>query len=325
MKFIFADFSGIEARVTPWCAGQLETLEVFRKSDTGTGPDIYCSEAQGIYGRPIDKSMKAERQVGKCAVLGLGYQGGIGAFHKMTQIYGVSLAPVASIILTSATENELSNAEFAYNMYKATASKSGFDYFTDKKEGMTADIIKQRWRKANSKIVKHWGALESAAIQAVKHDIRKDHTSLLNLKTKFYMHHNATGYKWLVMELPSGRPIYYPMPEVKKIIQFEKEREILSYASQCSTSKQWVRTNTYGGALTENEVQAVARDIMVNAMFDVRKAGHTIQMTIHDELINLCENDVTIHEIEDIMKRPAPWALDLPIGVEGKEGTRYDK
>lgn len=324
MKFIFADFSGIEARITPWCAGQMKTLDVFRKSDAGTGPDIYCVEAAGVYGRDVAKSMKNERQVGKCSVLGLGFAGGIGAFHKMTTIYTVSLAPVAPVILASATEDELSAAEFAYKMYAATASKSGFDYFTDKKEGMTADIIKQRWRKANPGIVQHWKDLEAGAIKAVENGFDKTFPILVQ-KTKFYMHSNMSGHKWLVMELPSGRPIYYPMPEVQTKVKFGKERQTLTYLSQDSTSKQWLRTETYGGSLCENEVQAVARDIMVAAMFNVRKAGHSIRMTIHDELINLCENDVTTDEIKRIMEIPAPWALDLPIGVEAQEGTRYGK
>jgi DNA polymerase len=67
-----ADYAAIEARVLLWLAGAEHALDVFRR-----GEDIYCTMASGIYGRPITKADKDERQVGKTAILGLGY--GMGA------------------------------------------------------------------------------------------------------------------------------------------------------------------------------------------------------------------------------------------------------
>ena len=71
-----ADYSGIEARVLFWLAGDEDGLDLFR-----AGTDIYCDMASTIYGRPINKKDHPdERQLGKTAILGLGYQMGAKSF-----------------------------------------------------------------------------------------------------------------------------------------------------------------------------------------------------------------------------------------------------
>ncbi len=73
--FYVADFSSIEARVLMWLAGEREALNAFKESDAGLGPDIYCSFAESLYDRPINKKDdKDERQLGKIGILGCGYQ-----------------------------------------------------------------------------------------------------------------------------------------------------------------------------------------------------------------------------------------------------------
>ena len=72
-----ADSSNIEARILAWLAGQRSMLDVFYAKG-----DVYCDFASKIYGRPINKTNhKSERFLGKCAVLGLGYQMGAAKFQ----------------------------------------------------------------------------------------------------------------------------------------------------------------------------------------------------------------------------------------------------
>ena len=85
--FIAADFSAIEARGLAWLAGEERVLEIFR----GHGK-IYENAAAGIYGKPMADVTKDERQIGKVAVLALGYQGGVGAFQTMARGYGVQVS-----------------------------------------------------------------------------------------------------------------------------------------------------------------------------------------------------------------------------------------
>jgi DNA polymerase len=79
------DYSAIEARVLAWMAGQQDVLDAFID-----GKDLYKVAAQQIYGVPYDQVDKSQRQIGKIAVLALGYQGGKGAFRGMAEVYGLT-------------------------------------------------------------------------------------------------------------------------------------------------------------------------------------------------------------------------------------------
>lgn len=75
------DSGQIEARVNAWLWGQDDLLAAFRANDEGTGRDAYCNFADNIYGRTITKADAIERQVGKFAVLGLGFMMGAAKFQ----------------------------------------------------------------------------------------------------------------------------------------------------------------------------------------------------------------------------------------------------
>ena len=90
-KFVVADWSAVEARVTPWASAQpqaQDVLDVFR-----AGRDIYIREAAGIYRMPEESigPESDERQIGKVAILSLGFAGGVGAFAAMGRNYGITL------------------------------------------------------------------------------------------------------------------------------------------------------------------------------------------------------------------------------------------
>jgi len=76
------DSSTIEARLLDWLAGQDDMVEVYRKADAKTGPDMYCLIAGRIYQRVITKANDPdERQMGKVSKLGLGYGMGVDKFQ----------------------------------------------------------------------------------------------------------------------------------------------------------------------------------------------------------------------------------------------------
>lgn len=85
-ELIAVDFSAIEARVLAWLAGEESVLDIFR-----THAKIYEHAAAGIFNVPMDKVTKDQRQIGKVAVLALGFGGGIGAFQSMARVYGVAV------------------------------------------------------------------------------------------------------------------------------------------------------------------------------------------------------------------------------------------
>ena len=88
--FVVADWNAIEARATPWLSADPladDILEVFR-----TGGDIYKVEAAGIYHTTPEAVNDEQRQIGKVAILSLGFAGGVGAFSAMGRAYGVTMS-----------------------------------------------------------------------------------------------------------------------------------------------------------------------------------------------------------------------------------------
>jgi DNA polymerase len=87
--FIVADWAAIEARMTPWLSAQPQAedvLDVFRQ-----GKDIYVNEAAKIFHCRDSEVSADQRQIGKVAILSLGYAGGPGAFASMGRNYGILL------------------------------------------------------------------------------------------------------------------------------------------------------------------------------------------------------------------------------------------
>lgn len=77
-RMVRIDSSQIEARFLTWFAGDMEMLDVFRKSDRKEGLDPYLYTASRLYKQEMTdgKKFHKERQLGKCITLGLGYRMG---------------------------------------------------------------------------------------------------------------------------------------------------------------------------------------------------------------------------------------------------------
>lgn len=83
---VCADLSGIEARLTPWCANDEPVLQEFE-----AGVDGYVTEAMSIFKLQREAVTSDHRQIGKVVRLSLGFGGGDGALDNMAQNYGVKL------------------------------------------------------------------------------------------------------------------------------------------------------------------------------------------------------------------------------------------
>lgn len=268
---VAADFNAIEARVLAWLAGQKDVLDLFRRNE-----DVYLHAATRIFGRPVTKADKYERQIGKVAVLALGYQGGKGAFAKMAAAYGMNVA-----------ESE-------------------------------AEAIKTAWRQANDAVVRFWWALEEKAIEAVEAPGR----SISCGKVKF-----KKAGSFLFLQLPSGRLLSYPYPRViEKEVPWGGTKPALTYRGVDSYTRKWGDCDAYGGLLAENVTQAVARDIMADAIKRLEASGYPVILTVHDEVVSevLAEN-ADAQAFGNIMEVPPEWAPDCPVKAEAWAGMRYRK
>lgn len=169
------------------------------------------------------------------------------------------------------------------------------------------------WRKSNSNIVKLWWDVERAAISAVK-----DKTVVtMQYGLKFYCKGGM-----LFIKLPSGRSLAYVRPRIEIDERFNKDK--LTYEG--IEGNKWGRISTYGGKLTENIIQAIARDCLAEAMLRLERYGYRIVFHVHDEVILDVPKDAgSIKEVEEIMGLPINWAPGLPLRAEAFETDYYKK
>ena len=123
-----------------------------------------------------------------------------------------------------------------------------------------AGIVRD-WRKANPHIVKAWALLENAAQLCATTGV--DHKTL---GLRFHKEEDGT----MTVRLPSGRLLCY------RDMTLGKNRfgnTSLKYRGVNNETKQWTWVETYGGKLTENIVQAIARDCLAHALLQLEKLG----------------------------------------------------
>jgi DNA polymerase len=295
-KLVGADLGQIEARVLAWVGGQGDLLAAFAE-----GRDVYSEFASQIFKeevrKPTDddlpdaaKRLKALRHVGKTAVLGLGYR--MGGLRFWT---GLQQAPELTALLAS---GELS--------------------------AKVAAAVVHSYRQTYPRISGLWKATEEAALDVIAGASSRDVGPL--------------RFRWdddsLLLDLPSGRWLRYPgarsVPRSRDITFLDPEGrtvrkrmdgpQILTYMPQ--------EKALHGGVFVENAVQAIARDVLAEAMLRIEDAGLRIILHVHDEVVV----EVPKHEAPGARKticaefRRAPsWATGLPLAVEGWESECYDK
>ena len=162
------------------------------------------------------------------------------------------------------------------------------------------------YREKNNRIAQYWRDIEQEFVEMVK---------------------GAGRVGTVGLPLPSGRSLTYHNP---RIIQRETPWGAMRDTAQVDTlnsvTRQWVSQIIWGGLLTENVVQATARDIMATAMMALEVKGYNVILSVHDEIISeVPDNFGSLDEMIDIMTRVPAWAKGCPINAEGKEGKRYRK
>ena len=136
----------------------------------------------------------------------------------------------------------------------------------------------------------------------------------------------------LFVKLPSGRYLTYHEPRAVPQQRFEGVTTFgLSYVTWNSNPAMgplgWTRLNTYAGRLVENITQAVCRDIMSAAVVRLERAGYSVVMRVHDEIVSeVPEGWGSAEEFERIMAELPEWASDWPVKCGGTwRGKRYRK
>lgn len=180
--------------------------------------------------------------------------------------------------------------------------------------------IVELWRQASPKIKELWYTVERAAVYTVTtgNPMTIDHGITFRLEVDpFY------GYRYMTIELPSGRKLFYPDPHIK-LNNFDKEA--VHFKTQLNNA--WVTESTYGGKLVENITQAVARDCLALTLTRLSGNGLPAIMHIHDEAVIEVpkdEADEYLDIVEKTFALPIPWAEGLVLTAAGFTNDYYMK
>ena len=291
--FLVADYSAIEARVIAYLAGEQWRMDVFAK-----GGDIYCSSASQMFKVPVEKhGVNGHlRQKGKVAELACGYGGGVAALKA----FG--------------------------------AEKMGLT------EAEMQDIVTQ-WRLASPTIPRLWRRIEDAARAALENpgrrcavlrkyrDVERARQNEALTGGRGYSQEFLAGGAvctfWrdkdaLRCKLPSGRILTYWGARL------DNDNKIC-FMGQNQTTRKWERTDTWGGKLVENVVQAFARDCLAVAILRLEKAGFNICFHVHDEIVAEAPIGSRWEDMAEIMARPIDWAPGLLLSADGYDTRFYMK
>lgn len=179
------------------------------------------------------------------------------------------------------------------------------------------DIV-TRWRQANPRIKDLWRAVEQAALAAMRTAQPQAINGLIFALEGDLIY----GQSFLTVQLPSGRKLFYPKPFLQEN-QFGKMA--LHYYTVGQQTRKWEVASTYGGKMTENIVQAIARDCLAVTLERIAAKGLQTVFHVHDEVIIDAPPETTVEEVCGLMAEPIPWAPGLILKGAGFEGSYYRK
>jgi DNA polymerase len=170
------------------------------------------------------------------------------------------------------------------------------------------------YRATYPEIPLYWKSLQNAVIDAVGNGTTREFWPLTI---------GAVPGKLLWIQLPSGRRLNYVRAKI--------DPERLDWPQVIYEGRQtqggWGTVRTYGGKLTENVVQAIARDVLAEGMLRAHEMGFEIVGHTHDEIITLVPDSspLNLTALTNAMISPIDWAPGLLLKAEGYEAITYKK
>lgn len=285
-RFVIADYAQIEARALAWMARAEQKLSDFRN-----GEDLYCRFAASVYNIRYEEFFYYEDSKRKVKYeytdeRQICKSAELGCGFGLGGTAFVAYCDNSDIIITEERAKE----------------------------------IVSLWRENNPEIVKFWRRIEAAAILAVNNEGLTTRCGPVTFK----VHRIDAERYWLLCVLPSGRHIAYYRPKIRVGLKWGRPAEILSFRTEWNGKT--YREDTYGGKLTENAVQAFARDVMKVGVQNAENAGYEFILPVHDEgIFERKIGEGSYQELEQLMCKLPWWIGDCPITAEGKEQVRYSK
>jgi len=286
-KFVICDLSQIEPRTLAYLSRDWDFLKLV---SSGMSPyEAHARVSMGWTGGKLKKEDAKKYALAKARVLALGYGAGWLKFMSMAKTYQVP----DTVFDDSLSPGDLEDFE---DYLKNLPTQDQYNLFI-----AAADLIKKRYcnawkivcnfRETNPRICKIWKALDL--------EFRR----------------SAVKGEDYFIELPSGRNMRY---------------------CRCSSKGGWsaeivkngirVREKFYGGKLTENTVQATARDVFGEAKLRLLDAGFPVpSLTVHDEVVIEVDRNDKPDEIVRLMTTAPSWMPGIPLEAEAVESDFYMK
>jgi DNA polymerase len=178
------------------------------------------------------------------------------------------------------------------------------------------DNIVRSWREANPNIVKLWWNVGNAAIDLIEGKAKVRHVNA-QIGMSFQKGN-------LLIRLPSDRLLVYPGAAIGENRFGGKS---IIYEGVNSTTHQWDYIDTYGPRLVENIIQAIARDLLTEAILRISKNPDCkIVAHVHDEIIIEADPDkVTLDDMIKAMCVLPDWGDGLILNAAGFTSPYYMK
>jgi hypothetical protein len=303
------DYGQIEARVVQWLAGNTEFLTRAAKEN------VYQVLAKMLGWYPQEKfSLKDEDKkcyaLAKETFLGSGFGMGGAKFAATCEKKRVSLPPFTKDkwVLDRRTKFVLRNiAHLDWTVPENEARVSAI---------MSGDAVIQAWRRANPQVLALWRSLEDALRDAAERHAPVHYFTLPSGRRKPYWKPHFVTKPKIVYDAETGQP----------------EQQFENRLSAYLRLGDKVPEQLHGGPLTENLVQATARDIMFHGALGVVKEAPQwhYMFNVYDEIVfevPLCDIGAAQKVIPELLVSGPmlAWARGLPLEVEGGPADKYTK
>ncbi len=186
------------------------------------------------------------------------------------------------------------------------------------------------YRPTHPKVVNRWWFMDDCMRKA----INSPGVTFGPLKVQ-----TCAGMPYLLLRLPSGRSLAYPRPKITKRDPTREEEKAMAegksypetrfleitYWGQLLPSTQWGDVRIWGSVIFQNEVQAIAADIMAHGAMEAERQGMPPFALIHDQALALRDKGQSAEDFAAALGTLPAWAKGLPVKVEAKIAPFYSK
>lgn len=267
----------------------------------------------------------------------------VGDYAKIEAVIVLALAGATATAADVIARGSAVYTDMAAKIFKRPVSKADLQLYTVGKNSVLGAGFGMGWKKFQARygtklsedqckaaineyrehfapeVPKLWHALGEASLRTVVDRVP----------------HEAYGVRyeledaWLTCRLPSGRKLWYFSPEpCRRAMPWDKDDVRLAWRYMAMKAGVWRHVDAYGSHCTENVVQGLARDLLVNGMFNCERENMPVVLTVHDENVGEVPQERADAELlKQAMCDIPQWAkaLQIPVDADCKTMRRYAK